>query len=283
MLLTCCDCRVAALLGQAQKLFEQAEEHDKAAVTAGILPNWVHWREARSPLLDPVPSPSLAITSPLSCAVSLIKGPPTSTASTRPSVSRDAGGFSSTFRVLCYVTKLLNENGVISYCSQDEKITICENLLLILQVAGDQIAMPSKHGLWDASMVGLEDEVVNLITEAQHLVASWMQERLDFVIPVQQRLLDSCRGRSVLSYYSARAYLTMTAELKELHGNTPDDVEMALMQSLPKSVGADYIFRDIALLASASESKHLTRLANEFLSSLTGHGFVNQDENGKNR
>ena len=268
------------MLEQAQKLFDHAKENDKGAVIAEILPDSTQWRESLSPVLEIIPCVSLAITNQLSCAIELIKNPSIPGLSTMRRVARDVDGFSSAFRVLSYVTGLLNAVEVLPYCAEEDKALICKNVALILQLAGDQIAKPTDNGLWDASMVDPDSEVLGIIANAQSLLALWMQDREHFVVTAQTQLLEMCQGRSVLSYYSARAYTTITTELKELHGNSPDEIGTTLM-GMSNSTGVDDLFQNAALLASASESSQLTKVTNEFIASLTGHDFRNQDENGK--
>ena len=181
--------------------------------------------------------------------------------------------------MLSYVTKLINETAVLSCCNKEDKISICEKLVLTLQLAGDQLAIPSSHGLWDASISDTESDVIDLVTEAQNLVAMWMREGLDFVNDVQKRLLEMCNGYSVASYYGARTYFALTAEIIELHGNTSDDGETGRLQQLSKSLGAESFFTASALLTAASDSEPMTRLTNELSAALTGHAFQ-KDVNG---
>ena len=265
------------MLRQARTHFEQADDNEKAAAAREILPSPKQWQEAIRPFLVSVPNPSLAITNPLSCATSLIENP--SISGSQQLFSRDADGCSSAWRTLSYVTKLINATAVLSYCNKEEKISICENLALTLQLAGDQVAIPSSIGLWDASISDTESDVVNIVTEAQNLVAKWMREGLDFVNAAQKRLLEMSNGCSVASYYGARTYSAMTAEIIELHGNTSNDSETARLQQLSKSLGTDSFFTASALLTAASDSEHISRFANELSAGLTGHDFQN-DVNG---
>lgn len=263
--------RIGTLLRQARTQFEQADDVEKVAVAKEILPNPTQWQEAILPFLVSVPSPSLAITNPLSCAILLIESPPTS--DSQQAISRDAEGCSSAWRMFSYVTKLINATAVLSYCNKEDKVSICEKLAMTLQLAGDQIAVSSPSGLWDASISDTESDVVDLVTEAQNLVAKWMREGPDFVKAAQRRLLEMCSGCSVASYYGARTYSAMTVEIIELHGNTSDDGETAMLQQLSKSLGAESFFTASALLTAASDSEQMTRLANELSATLTGHDF----------
>ena len=181
--------------------------------------------------------------------------------------------------MLSYVTQLINATAVLSYCTREDKMLICEKLALTLQLAGDQLAVSGSSGLWDTSILDRESDVVDLVTEAQNLIAKWMREGLDFVDTVQKRLLEMCSGCSVASYYGARTYSAMTAEIIELHGNTSDDGETARLQQLSKSLGAENFFTASALLTAASDSEQIRRLANELSATLTGHQFQ-KDVNG---
>ena len=181
--------------------------------------------------------------------------------------------------MLSYVTQLINTTAVLSYCNTEDKISICEKLALTLQLAGDQLAVSSSSGLWDTSISDTESDVVDIVAEAQNLIAKWMREGLDFVDAVQKRLLEMCSGCSVASYYGARTYSAMTEEIIELHGNTIDDGETARLQQFSKSLGADNFFAASALLTAASDSEQMTKLANELSAALTGHEFQ-KDVNG---
>lgn len=186
------------------------------------------------------------------------------------SVPRDAAGFSAALRILSYVTKLLNETNILLCCKEEDKSSICEKLTLTLQLAGDQLAVPSPNGLWDISLPNADIEVANIVTETQNLVAEWMHERPEFVNSAQQRLLEMCEGRSVTSYYNARAFSAMSVEMRELHGNVPNETETTILQRPSKSLGVGSLFQISALLTAASDVKRVTRLASEFLATLTG-------------
>ncbi|KAL8795676.1 MAG: hypothetical protein Q9195_001914 [Heterodermia aff. obscurata] len=263
--------RIGTLLRQARIQFEQADDIEKAAVAREILPSPTQWQEAILPFLTSVPNPSLAITNPLSCAISLIESP--SISGSQQSFSRDAEGYSSAWRMLSYVTKLISATAVLSYCNKEDKILICEKLALTLQLAGDQLAVSSSSGLWDASISDTESDVVDLVAQAQNLLAKWMREGLDFVNTVQKRLLEMCNGCSVTSYYGARTYSAMTSEIVELHGNTSDSGETARLQQLSKSLVAESFFTASALLTAMSDSEQMTKFVNDLSASLTDLDF----------
>lgn len=273
--------RIETLLRQARTLFEQAEDSEKVIVATAVLPSETHWREALSPFLIFAPNPSLAITNPFGCAISIIESPQISPYEVVQTVSRDAEGFSAALRMLFYVTKLLNGTNVLPCCKEDDKSSICEKLVLILQLAGDQLAVPSPNGLWDTSLPNGDTEVANLLAETQNLIAEWMHERLEFVNIALQRLLEMCEGRSVKSYYSARAYSAMSVEMRELYGNVPNETESAILQRPSKSLGVGSLFQISALLTAASDAKRVTRLAGEFLATLTGLDLQADSEEGK--
>lgn len=275
--------RIETLVRQARTLFEQAEENGKAAIATEILPKHPQWGEALSPFLASLPNPSLAVTNALSCAVSLIESPPISAHETELAISRDAEGFSSAFRMLSYLTKLIGAIDIFPYCREEDKASLCEHLALSIQLAGDQLAVLSPNGLWDASLLDTENEIVSLVTEAQNLVAKWIHDRPTFIISAQQRLLHKCNGHSISSYYSARTYSTMTAEIRELHGDVPDEHETAMLRKSSKSLGAESYFQSVALLSSAPESKQMTRLANELLATLTGHDLQKDFNDSKSQ
>ena len=266
------------MLGQARKLFEQGEEDDKESVITEILPTTTQWREALSPFLASVPNPSLAVTNSLSCAITLIGRPPMSDHHPGHAIARDTDGYSSALRILHYVTKLMQDIGFISHCTEDIKVSLVKNITLLVQIATDHIALPTSKGLWDASSLDSDADVVSLLAEAQDLIAIWMQQRPRFVTLLQEQLLEMSTGQSVVSYYNARAYSAITAELKELHGNALDNGETTALKKVSRSLSAELFFQTSALLSSASESIQLTKLTNEFLASLTGHDLRKEDD-----
>lgn len=212
-----------------------------------------------------------------------IQSSSTSAGTISSKTSRDAHGFSAALRLAWYTVRLFKMTDILLHATDEEKQTSCRSIALVLHLAADDLSIPGGNSLWDAATPEVEAQIVDLIAEAQGLFASWLQAREDFIPRVQEDLLQGCHGSSTSSYYSARAYSAITSELKELHGESASSDDQDLVQDIRKSKSKGYetLFREIAVLASASESNPLTRLANELVADLTGHDFQKSSEHGK--
>ena len=276
------DCSsIESLVEQALKLCNEAAEDEKAALASRFSPTAAQWAEALSPLMELRPNLALAITNPLATAIAFVENVPTSTDSVEHNIPRDSDGFSSALRLAWFTTRLTKVADVVLYYTEDEKITTCGGMALVLQLAADNLSLPSSNGLWDTSRLEFIDEIVNIVGDAQGLLASWLQEKQSFLTNVQEHLLKSCRRSTTDSYYNARAYSAITIEISELHGPVSLREHQELVEQVRKSRGPDSLFRAMAILTSAPESNQLTRLANELVADLTGHDFNQGHENGK--
>ena len=227
------------------------------------------------------PNLALAITNPLATAIAFVENGPASTDNAEHNVPRDSDGLSSALRLAWFATRLTKGTDILLYYTEDEKITTCGGIALVLQLAADNLSLPSSNSLWDTSRPEFIDEIVNIVGDAQCLLASWLQEKQSFLTSVQEHLLKSSRCSTTDSYYNARAYSAISTEIIELHGRVSLREHQELVEQVRKSRGSDSFFREMAILASAPESNQLTRLANELVADLTGHDFNQGHEKGK--
>ena len=248
-----------------------------------LLPSNSQWVEALTPLLQKAPNASLAIMNPLSTAAMASFGRlhnPMSEAGAE--VPRDSDGFSSALRLAWYTTHLIKQTDVFSRSAEAGKVIVFTNMALVLQLAADCLSIPYKNGLWDTFREVSETQVVDLTADAQELLASWLQEKQNFVTVAQHNLLEACQYSTIESYYNARAYSAITAELAELHGYVSSHDSQDIVQEVRKSKQSESFLRGMAILSSAAESSQLTRFANELLADLSGHDFK-KHEIGKHR
>jgi len=173
-----------------------------------------------------------------------------------------------------YTTKLINSTGIFSSCTMQQKVVVCKYMALFLQIAGDDLSVPGVIPLWDISDPEVESELVDLVAEAQALLASWLQAAPlpSFILEAEAQLLDESLGISAASYYTARAYTVMAIEITEVHGGRGiEDDETKRLRVLRKS--PQDIFAAVATFTSICESKELLRLCNGLLADLTGQDF----------
>ena len=252
---------IDALVDQARKLIKQASPTDLPAVVNDLLPSATQWGDALAPFITRSPNESLAITNPIGGALFLLFRSPEPS---KQKISRDADGYSSAFRMACYATKLILSTDCFSYASKERKVATCKTVATFLQLAGDDLSIKGSPPLWELVDPDLESEVVDSVAEAQALLASWLT--LDFITDVQKQLLSDTAGRSITSYYSARAYLALTIEIAELQGaRVPHYPDIGQLKQQGPNV-----FTSAALLASVSDSKEVLKLCNGLLADLTG-------------
>ena len=226
------------------------------------------------------PNLSLSITNSLGGAISLIERPST-TESIQSGITRDVDGYSPPLRMVWYTMRLIKETNIFDFLTHEQQAVLWKHISLFLQLAGDNICVPGSNGLWNHYDRDLEVETLDLITEGQVLMATWLQdtpqEKASLSMTIQDQLLGESRGSSVASYYSARAYSAISTDLQELHGHTPLDGEVEQLRTMRKS--QDF-FTAAAYLSSASDSKTLLRLCNELISDITGNKFIGKEEDG---
>lgn len=252
----------------------QTSEADLPLAIAEILPSSQQWREALESFINRLPSPGLAITNSFGGAISLVN----SSSEEEQIIPRDSDGLSSLFRLFRYTTQLIKTTENFTIANAEQKTTIVKNLAVISQLAGDDLSVLGNKPLWISLDVDLEQDIVECVADSQSLLASWIHisPTPSYCIDAQARLLEESVGPSSSSYYNGRAYSALTSELTESYGYVPSDQEAEHIKTLRKS---EHIFLGAALLTS-SESKDVTRLANDLLADLTGQDLVKDEANG---
>ena len=173
-----------------------------------------------------------------------------------------------------YTTKMIRNTDIFSEASRERKATVCKYMAVFLQLASDNLSVPGSMPLWESTDPDTESEIVEFVTEAQGLLGDWLHSRgsstSEFLAEVQEQLLDDSYGLTASSYYSGRAFSTLTAETAELHGPSAHVNDADLIRGFRRSNDA---FVAAAYLTSASESEELFRLCNYLLTDLTQHDF----------
>ncbi|KAL8654414.1 MAG: hypothetical protein Q9226_003448, partial [Calogaya cf. arnoldii] len=255
---------VSSLIDLAQKTLHQCDEQHRLTLVAELLPDEVRWGDALRHVFTPSPNPSLAIMNPLSNAVSLIEYRALSEA-----VPLDKDGHSAAFRLFWYTSALVQTSNIFEYATIERRTLVAKNLVLMLQIASDHLNISFPHPLWQLYDAEHEEDVVEVISQTQRLIASWLADSPpgSFLPSCLSGLMEDSYGNSVRSYYSSRAYISTMTELTELHATAnfnagSDDL------SLARKSGET--FAAAAAISATQNSAALTRNFNELLAQLTG-------------
>ena len=261
---------VALLIDLAKKTLHKCQEQDRAVVATQVLPTEVQWNEALRPVIALRPNASLAITNPLGNTIYLVDQPLTT-----ESVAYDENGHSKAFRLFWYTSVLLNATDVVEHATLDRTSCTVNSLALVSQIANDHLSVRSSCSLWEVDNIESEEEVIDIISETQRLVASWLAGHTlldvvnDKVLPA---LLEDSRGRGARAYYSSRAYTSIMSELIELHTDPGTGARSDEIKQMRKTSD---VFRAVAILSTIQDVAALTRLFNELLADTTGNHLSN--------
>jgi len=266
------------------------------------MPSAAQWATALAPISKVWVNPALAVTNFLSNAIALIQNNTESTDVAQNSIPRDSDGFSSALRLAWYAVRLAKQTDNMLHGTGDEKMTACKGIILVLQLATDDLSVYGQNYLLVASKLEWEKQLISFLTDAQNLLTLWLQSKQDFVLGVGDKLLEGCRLFSTASYYNARAYSAITVELGELHGiveEVSSSIQgMGLHDRQRTADGSSHedqepidqvrepkwpvsTFSSLAIIASAPETSRVNKLVNELVAQLTGHDFHNDGDEGK--
>ncbi|KAL6715189.1 hypothetical protein ACLMJK_007453 [Lecanora helva] len=258
---------VNVLLSKAQGLMDQAPSEELLKVATKLLPDQTQWTAGMEPFISLFPNPSIAITNSFGGAISLIDS--AYSIPIRQSVSRDADGYSSAFRMAWFTTNLISTTMAFDSLAPDHKTAICSSLELFLQLAGDNLSISGSVPLWQSIDTDHEAHVIDLIAATQKLLASWFRRHPsppDFALDACKILLHGANGLTSHSYYHGRAYATIATEMAESHMHLRTESDLSRIKAIRKSLD---VFGSAAYLMSASDSKDVLRLSNEILAELT--------------
>lgn len=240
------------------------------------MPNTEQWTAALEPFVKAIPNVSLAITNILGGAVYLVNQLPEPQITSETTISYDNDGYSPALRMAWYTTKLINATGISSNVTTQDRSVICRYLALFVQVASDNMSIPRPISLWEHQGFDVEANVIDMIAEAQNLLASWLRISAtpedSHVLVALSLLLDNSTGTSAASYYCGRASAALSAEYREFHGGTTTSKDEARLKTLPKT---SEVISGAAFVAGVADSEGLLRLCNHYIANLTGLPLYN--------
>ena len=262
---------VAILTAQATTVFNKASPPSQASVAHQVMPNQAQWSVALTPFLSVSLQDSLATCAPFGSALYLIKDVNKSSIA----VSRDAEGQSLLFRIAQYASNMIQIDQLFNLLPTDQQIAIGINLLIVLELANDDLSVPGSLPLCITSQVE-DNEVLNFVATSQHQISSWLKGGLpdELVDSIRQRLLDSSYGTSLSSYYHGRALARIAAVIDNGLGK----LEQAFMRHARSIVKQPDVFMAASLCSSTSNTSELLRLFNEIITQLTGQDFSTDQE-----
>jgi len=259
--------RVASLLSEATQLFRHASDNDKPIVAKALLPNVSSWTKALKPFLCRRPDSSLALTNPLEGAIDLVE----ERTERKEAISRDSSGYSSALRTAWFVTELCTFSNIFDFITANQRSSTCRSLAIFVMLATDSLGIPHPDGLWLQTHSLSEMEPMNLVAQAQSVLASWTNNLSlsdkTFVESAQADLLTDSKGFSSTAYYSARAYAAITFELEDLQRNSSDESDEMYLQAVRDFSNPIYA---AACLIGVSDSKLALRISNMLVADLTG-------------
>ncbi|KAL8999416.1 MAG: hypothetical protein Q9169_001730 [Polycauliona sp. 2 TL-2023] len=260
---------VPSLIDLAQNTLDECDEQHRSALVADLLPDETRWQDALRPFFKSCPNPSLAVTNPLSNAISLVES-----GSLPEPVPLDKDGHSAAYRLFWYTSVLVQTSNIFQYAAKVHRTCVAKNMALMLQIASDHLSINTPHLLWQLQSADHEEDVVEIISQGQKLLASWLADTSagSFLRPSLSALLADSYGKSVRSYYSSRAYISTTTDLAELHATMESIGINDEFSSARKSVET---FAAAAAISAIQTSAALTRTFNELLAQLTGDKMQN--------
>ncbi|KAL8673142.1 MAG: hypothetical protein Q9168_002439 [Polycauliona sp. 1 TL-2023] len=255
---------VPSLVDLAQNTLHGCDEQHKSALTAALLPDEARWQNSLQPLFMSWPNPSLAVMNPLSYAVLLVES-----RQTFEDVPLDKDGYSGAFRLFWYTSTLIQTSNIFQYATKVQRTCVAKYMALMLQIASDHLSISSAYSLWQLQSAEHEEDIVEVISSAQKLSASWLADISpeSFIWTSLSGLLEDSYGASVRSYYSSRAYVSTMTDLAEVHAATEFPGITDEFSSARKSIQT---FAASAALSTIQTSAVLTKIFNELLAQLTG-------------
>ena len=225
-----------------------------------LLPNLDQWYTALQPFLNAKPNTALVMTNSLGGTLHLIDSLQESQ-NKDPTVTYDLEGYSLPIRIILYITNIMKLRPMPESVGEDQKGPILEMLSVFAELATDGLSIPSSRGLWKAG-VEAESEMSDLLVDAQALFSANLQAH-DYLA---QELWHRSEGMSVASYYSARAYSTLMAQLAE---SSPSTTDAEPQRALPSYLDDDKLaFNAIASLTGAVDHKLALKLCNNYIDAI---------------
>ncbi|KAK5119187.1 hypothetical protein LTR85_007801 [Meristemomyces frigidus] len=208
---------------------------------AELLPSLELWTSALKAVVR-VPSPSLALLSPLGGAVHLVQ---TATTEARSTVQSDGEGISQALRIAIYVSRLMAETDMKDRLHDlgDDKWTVIALLYVTALLAEENLSVLGANALWNPhSSQDLEPVILDFVTETNAVLSDvWQTTTPDLKLDekpavavvldysklfaaLDQLRQDQSKGSAVL-YYVALASANINANLFEIHGHSAEQAK----------------------------------------------------------
>jgi hypothetical protein len=206
-------------VARALKLIQSSPD----ALQGQILPRLDDWAHALTPFLNILPNPSTAITNPLAGSVYLIEDDDATKSHLILEMSRDQDGLSPAIRMAIFTVQLIQSSNVFGNTSLDTKVVTFKYIVLMINLANDNLGYAGSNNLWIQYDSEMEDSMLSFVSSAQILVKSWLEsldiDENDEIFSITQEEFEASSSESSpLSFQNARALAYLNSESIELHG-----------------------------------------------------------------
>jgi E3 ubiquitin-protein ligase listerin len=220
--------RIDALLELTRRLTGRELQWDSASDMLPALPTWT------TALFDSLasPAPSLSLLSPFGGALSMVRDNPDK--KLQP-VKYDSDGLSQALRIAMYVNLLLSEYDLLTQLGERGN-TVLALMLVIVQVAEDNLSVAGANGLWQPSIdsdglvldfIGEFNQVLDKHVKSLSPGSSKNSSTVSAILAAVDGLSPNNEGLSPIIYYTALTCAKLRANLFELNGLTSTDISTA--------------------------------------------------------
>ena len=247
---------------QATKILQQSSPEDLAEIVTQLLPGSDHWSVAVKPFLADKPNPALAMTNALGGALYLIDSSQDTEGDNQP-VIYDLEGYSLLTRIVLFAAKILKSGPGLQNLNEEKRLAILALLSVFAELATDGLSVASRPGLWNTDLE-VENEMANLLADTQLILFM----NLKSPPYIDQQLLHHADGMSIASYYHARAYTTLLAQVAESRPSGIGADQQRVLESRLQS--SQPTFNAIATMASGMDLKLTLKLCNSYIDAIAG-------------
>ncbi|KAI9719726.1 MAG: hypothetical protein M1812_003214 [Candelaria pacifica] len=285
---------VESLVHKACETLVQAPEQARATVATQLLPDLAQWAAAVRPFLMVVPNPSFAITSPLGGAVSMADN--TTGATNHASLAQlphDNDGYSAAIRMAWYTTSIMKATNIIDMISAEQRAEIYQNLILMVQLADDNLSLAGANHLWVVNTPKVEANMLEFISGTHSLIGQWLEacrsgsqssSERPFIDIAYGHLAENSLGTSTLAYYNARAMSLVNSQLLDSRGHAQGGVSMRWDGTARELRRSKDIFLTSSVLTGPRghmpAQLDIIKLCNELFAELTGINMSQHPDEG---
>ena len=269
---------ISTLWMQTETLLKRLTYNQMAATVRSLLPDISLWQEGLQPFLDQKINPVLTFMDPIGDAMYLITPPAHPPTVNTPSY--DEEGYSSPLRAAMFVTKLLTMvNG--AFVDAELAAPLCNLLMLVKLLISDSVGLACNMPIYDAHMEHDESTIIEILSNLQSILASWMadavQSNNSVLLSSLKDLLHNAQGTDSSSFYHARAYVAFVRQFEE-SPNFPNELipDQSVFTRLRKN---PQLFTDLAILTSDQQAKGIVKLFNEIISDFSLSKTVEHHDN----